>query len=78
MNVRIQETHLDLINEIGSIYKTAYDLKYSQADIVQMALESMMGKEAILEKQLIENVWFRGNVDLRKIGVKRKVGNENE
>jgi len=71
MNMRMQEAHLDLIDEIVEVYKVAYDLKFSKADIVQMALESMVGKEPILQKELVENIWFRGKVDLRKMGVKR-------
>lgn len=70
VNMRLEERHIDLMDEIIEVYKH-FDLKYSKADIVQMALESLLGKSAMIQDRLIDNVHFRGNVDLETFGIKR-------
>lgn len=70
VNMRLEERHIDLMDEIIEVYKR-FDLKYSKADIVQMALESLLGKKVMIQNRLIENVDFRGNVDLETFGIKK-------
>lgn len=70
VNMRLQDIHIDLIDELVSVYGE-YGLKFSKADIVQMALASLVGKEAILQKEIAEKIQLRGNLDLRKLGINR-------
>lgn len=70
VNMRLQDIHIDLIDELVSVYGD-FGLKFSKSDIVQMALAALIGKEAILQKELAEKIILRGNVDIRKLGINR-------
>lgn len=58
---RLSEYHTGIIDEVQEIYKI-YGLKYSKAEVVELALTALIKQPVTMQDDMVNNVYFRGNV----------------
>lgn len=58
---RLSEYHLSILDEVQEIYKT-YGLKYSKAEVVELALNALIKQPVTMHDEIVNNVYFRMNV----------------
>lgn len=58
---RLSEYHTAIIDEVQEIYKI-YGLKYSKAEVVELALTALIKQPVTMQDDMVNNVYFRGNV----------------
>lgn len=58
---RLSEYHVGIIDEVQEVYKI-YGLKYSKAEVVELALAALIKQPVTMQDDMVNNVYFRRNV----------------